>query len=173
MKKTINTMMSGMLLAFCLVCTAQAQVVARAEIPSDARVEAPSPERTAATPVDVLSTRETVSEAWFNEVEQGYAATLKDTEAPGRVKTMQEIIFIARHFSDKVQFTEVISPLLNIYIFDKNEGHRLMALSALHTIGDGYGMQRLRELAKDEPSERVRRLTHRALADYYGPKKNR
>ena len=46
-----------------------------------------------------------------------------------------------------------------------------MALSALHAIGDAYGMQRLRELVNNEPSEKIRRLTHRALADYYSPKK--
>ena len=57
-----------------------------------------------------------------------------------------------------------------MYIFDKNKNHRLMALSALHAIGDAYGMQRLRELVNDEPSEKIRRLTHRALADYYSPK---
>lgn len=67
-------------------------------------------------------------------------------------------------------FKKVVSPLLNMYIFDKEVNHRLMTLSALHAIGDAYGMQRLRELVNDEPSEQVQRLTRHALADYYGSK---
>ena len=167
MKKKINTLMSLTLLAFCFAFTAQAQVVAANE-------EERSQGATAATvdtsPIGILSSGTQVTDLWVKEVDRQYAAALKETDAPTRVKALQDIIFIATRFGDTVPFEKAISPLLGVYMFDKNKNHRLMALSALHAIGDAYGMQRLRELVNDEPSEQVRRLTHRALADYYGPK---
>ena len=165
MKKRINTLLSvTLLLAFCFTVTAQAQVVALAE-ELDTREEA-ALAASNATPIDVLSATNTVSEAWFAEIDRQYATALKDAES--REQALQEVIYIATRFSEKGTFNKVVAPLVGVYIFDKNKNHRLMALSALHAIGDKYGMQRLRELVNDEPSEQVRRLTRRALSDYYG-----
>ena len=170
MKKKIRTLMSlALLLAFCFVFTAQAQVIAKADLANEEVVRTPEV-RTAENPVAFLSSRTTLSDTWVKEIDRQYAAWLKRTDDTGRGQALQEIIIIAKQHGDKVTFSKLVSPLLNVYIFDKNKNHRLMALSALHAIGDPYGMERLRELVNDDSSEQVRRLTHYALADYYGPK---
>ena len=163
MKKTINTVMSlALLLTFFFTTTVQAQVIARATATEFAPDNSPS-----LSSIELLATMDTVSETWFNTVDVGYATAIDNGNTANREKAIQDVIFIATQYQDKVAFRKVVSPLLNVYIFDKNKNRRLMALSALHAIGDNYGMQRLRELVNDEPSEQVRRLTRRALNDFY------
>ena len=165
MKKTIQTLMSVTLLMCCFVVTAEAQTIARAEVGEGVRATTLTE-----NPIAFLAPQRTVSDAWVAEIDRQYAELLKKSDDPSREQALQEVILIANQHGDKVTFEKVVSPLIGVYIFDKNEKYRLMALSALHAIGDRYGMGRLRELANNDPSEKVRRLTHRALADYYGPK---
>ncbi len=83
-----------------------------------------------------------------------------------RQETLQHINFFATHYGDRVDFARAVPRLLRIYETDATEGYRIMALTALHAIGDAGAMQYLREALRWERSERVRRLTLAALADY-------
>jgi hypothetical protein len=43
---------------------------------------------------------------------------------------------------------------------------RMMAMAALHAIGNSHGMEGLRDAVNEEESEHLRRLTYRALRDF-------
>ncbi len=168
-KHTRNMTGLILLLAFCFVFTAQAQVIASADVNgTDQR------EDTQQTIMDelvaFLSSSSHVSNSWVENTDRQFASALKSRNDAVREQALRDVIYIAKFHGEKVTFKKVVSPLLNVYIFDKEVNHRLMTLSALHAIGDAYGMQRLRELVNDEPAEQVQRLTRRALADYYGSK---
>ncbi|MFQ5571865.1 MAG: hypothetical protein ACE5G0_19475 [Rhodothermales bacterium] len=120
----------------------------------------------ARNPAAALSSLAEVSEAWVQHVDQQFATSLFSPIEAVRGQTMQDIIYIANYHSDKVTFKKVVKPLLNIYRFDENEQYRLMALASLHAVGDAYGMQRVRELVREQPSERVRLWTLAALKTY-------
>ena len=170
MKKKIHTLMSlTLLLACCLVFTAQAQVLANADVAGTEERENPQ-QITLDEVITVLSSTSNVSDSWIKNTDRQFATSLKSRDEAVLEQALQNVIHIATFQGEKFTFKKAVSPLLNVYIFDKEEDHRLMALSALHAIGDTYGMQRLRELVNDDSSERIRRLTRRALADYYGPK---
>ncbi len=83
-----------------------------------------------------------------------------------RQEAMQHINFFATHYGDRVDFTSAVPELLRIYDADATEGYRIMALAALHAIGDEGAMQYLRQAVQWERSERVRKLTLAALADH-------
>lgn len=158
---------------FATEVQAQTVVTANDIRPEDRTEERAATTEAAESPIAVIASLTEVIDALAEQIDRQYAASLKSSDAAVREQAMQDVILIASLHGDKITFEKVVSPLLNVYIFDKDANYRLMALAALHAIGDPYGMQRLRELANDDSSERVRRLTHRALANYYGPKKNR
>lgn len=65
----------------------------------------------------------------------------------------------------KIDFQPAVPALLSIYESDADEGHRLIALSALDAIGGEPVLGRLAERVRnrEEPSERVKRHTLRVL----------
>lgn len=103
--------------------------------------------------------------AWQN---LGIELTLAlDAEAPAtRQQTLQFITFFATNYHDKLDLTRALPRLLRIYEYDAEENARIMALTALHAIGEETSMGYLRELVRKEQSPRVRRLALAALADF-------
>ena len=83
-------------------------------------------------------------------------------------QALQNVIFLSTFYREKVNFGRAASPLLEFYLFDRNEQHRIMALAGLHAIGKTDGMAHLAQRVQLERSPRVRRLTLAALADHYG-----
>ena len=80
----------------------------------------------------------------------------------------QQVIYLAFYYRDKIKLAHTSAPLLDSYILDRSEQHRIMALAALHAIGDHDAMAHLAQRVRLEGSPRVRRLTVAALADHYG-----
>lgn len=72
------------------------------------------------------------------------------------------------HFGElsDIDLSAAVPKLLDIYDHDANEGYRIMALSALHVLGEAEGMFGLLERVNTEASPRVRRLTVAALVSF-------
>ena len=160
----------GMMLLFGLLSTAtvQAQTLASAD---DARITKRIAERTALldsvrNPIEALSSKLSVSPAWIAHVDQQFATSLRSPIEAVREQTLQDIIYIATFHSDTVSLKKVVSPLVTLYLFDKDERHRIMAVAALSALNDPYGIERLREEVQQERSARVQQVTLAALVDY-------
>ncbi len=161
---------TAVLLLCTLIFTAQAQAQGLARADGDGIAERAAARaalvESVRNPIEALSSLPTVSAAWVEHVDQQFALSLKSSIEAVRQQTLQDIIYIANFHSDRVTLKKVVSPLLNIYLFDKDERYRIMAISALSALEDPYGMQRLREEVSGVRSKRVRQLTLAALADY-------
>ena len=81
---------------------------------------------------------------------------------------MQEIIYLAQHEGQTYDFRPTVPQLLSIYDSKRPEAQRIMALLALHAIGDPGAMRRLDALSAMESSDRVRVLTLVVLDEYGG-----
>jgi hypothetical protein len=84
-----------------------------------------------------------------------------------RVQALQQIIFLSTVHGDEYDFSAAVPRILDFYENGEDEAFRIMALSALHAIGDAGAMRRLQARVADEPSKRVRLLTLAALKAYY------
>lgn len=80
-------------------------------------------------------------------------------------QSLQHITFFATNYSNKVDLDIAVPELLKIYESDK-EDYRILALTALHAIGNTEAMAFLSDSVQDEQSTRVRELTLAALAEY-------
>ena len=108
-----------------------------------------------------------MSSKWWKNIRKTHTRLLGSSDEQVKQRAMQNIIFFAKTYRDHVDFTRVVPKLYKIYQSDENEEHRIMALAALGAIGNRNVMERLREEVTVEKSERVRRHTLLALADYY------
>lgn len=76
------------------------------------------------------------------------------------------------YFYDDVDWSDALPTLLDIYKNDESEQCRLMAVAALHAIGDESAMQDLRHAVEldfgNDASMRLELVTLAALADFYG-----
>ncbi len=105
--------------------------------------------------------------AWWKSLSKANARALDSPDAQVKEQALQNIIFFATHYGKDVDFKRATTELYNIYRFDKNEAHRIMALAALHAIGRENTMRILSQHVRWERSPRVRRFTKAALVDYY------
>lgn len=105
--------------------------------------------------------------AWWKSLSKANARALDSPDAQVKEQALQNIIFFATHYGKDVDFKRATTELYNIYRFDKNEAHRIMALAALHAMGRENTMRILSQHVRWERSPRVRRFTKAALLDYY------
>lgn len=107
------------------------------------------------------------STAWWNAL--GRQLTLSIDVSTDEVDdvALQNIIFFASHYREKVNLKDAAPRLLDIYEQHDQEAYRMMALVALHAIGDSGTMRKLNQAVKDEASDKIRHVTIAALHDYY------
>ena len=77
------------------------------------------------------------------------------------------IMFLTIYPGEKVDFHPASNPLMERYVFDRDENDRVLALAAMHAIGHRDTMARLSQRVRTEGSPRVRRLTVAAVLDYF------
>ena len=152
MNNFIATFFSAFLLAALL-----------ASAPTQAAADAPTEPASVAEPVD-LSAK---SPAWLEVLNRQMRLSLASPVASVREQTMQNIITFAAVHGEEVDLSGTADELYAIYRWDESEAHRIMALAALHAVGDEHSMQRLAQDVRLERSERVRRHAKRVLAVYY------
>jgi len=80
---------------------------------------------------------------------------------------LQNVIFFAEVHGKRLNLKPAVPYLLAVYRDDEREGTRIMALAALHAIGNRAAMDDLRDGIAREHSPRVKRLTVAALSAYY------
>lgn len=95
--------------------------------------------------------------------------TVRMSEDAVWVKAVQDLIYLAVFFPEEVRFSGANLPLFYDYLQGRNEQHRIMALAALHAIGDYNTMANLSQRIRLERSPRVQRLAAAAVADYFDP----
>lgn len=83
--------------------------------------------------------------------------------------TIQNIIMLTGLYGDAISLEPTVPYLLDIYEQHRDERVRIMALMALHGVGDPGSMEILkRHVQEGESSERLRALTLTVLAEHYG-----
>ncbi len=81
--------------------------------------------------------------------------------------SLQNVIYFATNHRDRVDLADAAPLLMNIYRNHDLIGFRMMALSALHAIGDEAYLREAYVLARRDDSGRVRKMARAALADVY------
>ena len=84
-------------------------------------------------------------------------------------RAVQDLIYLAVFYTDEVHFGRANLPLFYDYVLGRNEQHRIMALAAMHAIGDYNTMAQLGQRIRLERSPRVQRLAAAAVVDYFAP----
>ena len=107
------------------------------------------------------------STAWWNALGRQLTLTLDGPYDQVHEAALQNVIFFATRYREKVRLNDAAPKLLDIYRKHERVGFRMMALAALHAIGDEDAMQKLNRMVEAETSDRVRRVTVAALHDHY------
>jgi len=103
---------------------------------------------------------------WAQNLGEQLATLLDSPVEANKQEGLQHCLHFAALYSDEIDLSAAVPKLLEIYDKDPVEGYRIMALSALHEIGDQESMFALLEQVAQETSPRVRRLTLATLASY-------
>ena len=104
---------------------------------------------------------------WWNLLGRQLTSTVDKPVSDVSEQELQNIIYFATHHQKKVNLYDAVPYLVQIADSHQKEGYRIMAVSALHAIGDHNSMKGLRTLLRDEPSERVQKVIKAAYADYF------
>lgn len=117
----------------------------------------------------VMPTVENVP-AWVAHVGEQLSQELDSPVMESRHQALQHTAYFASFYGDRLNLKPVLPRLVEIYQQDENEQCRLLAMAAIHAIGDNTAMQEVRQLTRirQEPSMRVQLVTLAALADFYG-----
>jgi hypothetical protein len=112
------------------------------------------------------------SVAWQTNFGLQSALTLRLSSVDAKAQTMQNLIALANQYGKALDLSAAVPALVNVYAWETNERLQVMALSALHAIGDEKGMERILTLFTDpyfrhqRISPRLRHMTHAALSEY-------
>lgn len=107
------------------------------------------------------------SRAWWRALGSQLALTLDRPVDQVAEVSLQNVIYFANNHADRVDLSDAAPLLMEIYRKHELVGFRIMALSALHAIGDEAFLEQAYRLARQSDSERVRRMARAALADAY------
>ena len=102
----------------------------------------------------------------WKQLSQQLTLSLDSPIAQIKLETLQHVNFFATSYNDKIDLTEAVTKLIEIYEDDAKEGFRILALTSLHALNDRSVMRYLSNAVRTEQSPRVRQLTLAALADY-------
>ncbi len=113
------------------------------------------------------STVSAKSEQWWALLSRQLTASLASPIDGVRHQTVQLTITLALRHPDKLDLRRAVPHLAYMYASESDDRYRMMALSALHTIGSDLSMQLLSEAAARQSSSRIRLLTNAALAAHH------
>jgi len=115
----------------------------------------------------VTDSYEQRSKAWWNALGRQLTLLIDVPYEQVNEPALQNIIFFAANHSEKVRLNDAVPKLTEIYLHHENVSYRMMALAALHAIGDEKTIHQLERTVRKEPSERIRKMTLAVLKDYY------
>ena len=108
--------------------------------------------------------------SWWNLLGRKLSHSIDKPHAEVSVAEMQNIIFFASNYKNKVKLRDALPSLLDVFKHHENEQFRMMALSAINAIGHRPAMIELRKAAVHEPSEKVKKLANAAVKDFFAIK---
>ena len=80
---------------------------------------------------------------------------------------LKDIIFFASNHKDKVKLQDALPSLLSVFKHNEDEQIRIMAVSAIHAIGNRGALIELKKAADLETSPRVQRIAYAAVNNYF------
>ena len=107
------------------------------------------------------------SRTWWKALESQLVLTLDRPVQHVAEVSLQNVIYFANNHSDRIDLAQAAPLLMNIYRDHELVGYRMMALSALHALGDEEYLREAYEVARRSDSERVRKMARAALADVH------
>lgn len=108
--------------------------------------------------------------AWVKNFGQQLKGQLESKDPMIQAQALQHITYFASFYKNKIDFSDSVPTLVDLYRKDDDANVRLFALVALHTIGDKNGMREVRNSLDDQRwPPRLQFVTLSALLDYYGP----
>lgn len=107
---------------------------------------------------------------WVQHFGEQLSQELESPVEEVRHQALQHAAYFASFYGDQIDLSAALPNLLEIYRQDGDEACRLLAVAAIHAIGDEPTMRAVRKMTGvwEDPSMRVRLVTLAALADYYG-----
>ncbi len=107
------------------------------------------------------------SRTWWNLLGRQLSYSIDKPYEEVSVIEMQNIIFFATTHNDKVKLKDALPSLLNILENPEDPQSRLMAVSAIHAIGQRPAMVKMSQLIKEEEHPLVKRIGTAAVNDYF------
>lgn len=93
--------------------------------------------------------------------------TVRTSDGAAWERAVQDVIYLAFSYPEQVRFKGANLPLFYEYVLGRDEQHRIMALAAMHAIGDFNTMAQIGQRVRLERSPRVQRLAAAAVVDYF------
>ena len=104
--------------------------------------------------------------SWWNLLGRQLTVTIDKDFNQVSENELINVIYFATHHTNKVHLDDAVPSLLNIVEHHNEDGYRIMALSALHAIGDAESINRVELLYAAEPKGRVKKTMRAVVADY-------
>lgn len=107
------------------------------------------------------------SPAWWHALEQQLTASVEAPVEQVWPTTLQNVIYFATQHPERVDLRRAALRLVTVYRQHPDPAVRVLALSALHAVGDADALSRLRRAAVAETNPRVRKVTRAVLAAHF------
>ena len=150
------------LLALGLVSVAQAN-------PADSLLT-PEPALPAAADLPVMDVGEVshldfsaMDAAWWKAFNRACTRALYASDEGAQERAMRNMIYFMTFYPAEADFRRASPRALQIYLRDRDEGRRVLALATLSAIGGDEALRRVAYELRHERSERVRRLATAAV----------
>ncbi len=105
--------------------------------------------------------------AWWNALGRQLTRMVDMPVTHVDARSLQNIVFFATNHGDRVDLGDASPRLLEVYSKHPDTRYRMLALAALHAIGDTSYLQKAFRIARHEDSERIRKMARAALADLH------
>ncbi len=105
---------------------------------------------------------------WVEQLGTQLGESLDSPTQAIRHSALQHITYFAYFYGDDIDLTGAVSTLLKTFKEDDDERCQLMALAALHAIGNPDAMQEVRSHVMRQKSPQVQLVTLAALMEHYG-----
>lgn len=102
---------------------------------------------------------------WWASLEQEISLEDESYRSLSGQSIQNAIFFLANH-GDRINMTPSAPVLLDVYLYNKSEAMRIMALAALIHIGDQETLETAEQMLYRQQSERVQKFSIAALTDY-------
>ena len=112
----------------------------------------------------------TEKKSWWNLLGRQLTHSIDKPYNEVSVAEMQNIIFFASNYKNKVKLNDASAPLLDVFKNHPDPQYRLMAVSAINAIGQRSAMMGLARALDKETSPLVSRVATAAVNKYFAIK---